>query len=442
MNPDLELREFIFEYINKYTNQVIDDGYKISLYEVAEKITPKIDKFIDDIKNEIQKNTLMRENKITKEDLINNNKLINSSNVNLLQDTSKTSSICIICYKNDKIGNWCPDSVNVGLPGSEEAVIHLSNELAKLNYKVDIYCSPEKGCEHSKLNSNPRWLDLLLYHERKNTNFYDLAILWRNTDLKYAKLRSKKAFCWLHDSIGHNLNVQSKFDYYLLLSEFHAKQFKEVSKQNYVIIGNGVNLEDFPLPSAEKIKNSIGYFSNYSRGLEILIMIWPDLKLKYPDASLHIYYGRETWGTMNDNHLKYICDKIQTLDGIHEYGMVSHKKLHEAMSTLSIWAYPCINESETFCITAIKAQLSGMIPVVNKIGALEETVLSQYSTNYKERNLNTNEDFISDYGSKLYDALDFQIDTSNDVNKLRSEYIEFAKKYEWRISCEKLNNII
>ncbi|GEM_PF-3203804 len=39
----------------------------------------------------------------------------------------------------------------------------------------------------------------------------------------------------------------------------------------------------------------------------------------------------------------------------------------------SLWTYPC-NRLETYCISAIKAQAAGAIPVVNRHSALNETV--------------------------------------------------------------------
>ena len=75
--------------------------------------------------------------------------------------------------------------------------------------------------------------------------------------------------------------------------------------------------------------------------------------------------------------------ELQTL-GVFEHGLVSHEELNRAYEKASFWTYPCI-APETFCITALRAQLAGAIPVIINGTALEETVRAGYRcTNSQE----------------------------------------------------------
>lgn len=45
-------------------------------------------------------------------------------------------------YGNAWFPNWGPSSLGKGLGGSEEVVIHLSRELARLGFWVEVYADP------------------------------------------------------------------------------------------------------------------------------------------------------------------------------------------------------------------------------------------------------------------------------------------------------------
>jgi glycosyltransferase involved in cell wall biosynthesis len=79
---------------------------------------------------------------------------------------------------------------------------------------------------------------------------------------------------------------------------------------------------------------------------------------------------------------------------ITDHGTLGHKDLIKLMKKSSVWAYPC-TFLETFCITGIKMQACGVLPVVHNIGALNETV----SFGRKSNSMN---EFVKD----LYETLD------------------------------------
>ena len=67
----------------------------------------------------------------------------------------------------------------------------------------------------------------------------------------------------------------------------------------------------------------------------------------------------------------------ESLD-VREHGLVSHEDLTRAFEKASFWTYPCI-APEVFCITGIRAQLAGAVPVIIQGSGLYETVPNGFS---------------------------------------------------------------
>jgi len=164
------------------------------------------------------------------------------------------------------------------------------------------------------------------------------------------------------------------------------------------------------------MKNSVGYFSSYDRGLECLLKMWPEVLKQLPEATLDIYYG---WDTFDKVHAKNpeqmrwrfkITQLINSLDNVTENGRVSHKELAVVMKEIKVWAYPT-EFTEIHCITALKAQEAGCIPVTTGCYALEETVQDNTYT-VKCEDIYTNVDKQREYVDNLVKAL-----KSNHVTK-------------------------
>jgi glycosyltransferase involved in cell wall biosynthesis len=117
--------------------------------------------------------------------------------------------------------------------------------------------------------------------------------------------------------------------------------------------------------------------------LEVLLDIWPRVKCEFPKATLDIYYG---WQSMSlrivspveELRLRTKVASLAFLD-VTEHGRVSHDALTRAFERSSFWTYPCTyTPIETFCITALRAQFAGAVPVVITGSALRETVRCGY----------------------------------------------------------------
>lgn len=339
--------------------------------------------------------------------------------------------IAIVGYADERVGKWDETDVSKGLPGSEECVVYGTIEMARIGHEVDIFMNPKT--EHKNMGVN--WYNISKLNLMLRKKKYDVAILWRRLDPNVLNGKCRKVLSWLHDSpynpSGYNF---PNFSGILILSKHHQEQYtqayKNYSKIPHVICGNGYVDMQFLDKNVAKNKYSVGYYSNYSRGLNILLKIWPKIREAYPEATLDIYYGREVWGACSREELdRIISDIIKLKDsGVIEHGMVGHQELAKGMMSNSIWAYPCTTATETFCITAVKCQAAGCIPVTTRIGALAETVSQDAFT---IDNITTWAD-VDRYRDLLLSVME-KVDTID-----RSKYITFAKQYNWEECVSKI----
>lgn len=363
------------------------------------------------------------------------------SNESVFKNTLK---IAVLGYKVPLIGQWDPFDVTKGLPGSEECAVYGSQELANRGYEVTVYMDPPKDSIWTSPFSNPRWVPEDYWNDNSNKAKYDLLLMWRRFDVETGRRRSKIVFFWGHDSPpdlkpGQIFNPFPKFDGVCILTEHHRKQFSIWPGFNnipYIISGNGILLEHFNNPMNIRNPYSIGYFSNYSRGLIILILLWPMIKKEFPEATLDICYGRETWNTIHPDQLKFIINRIEAYKslGVTEHGKVGHIELAQIMQHTSVWCYPTSCLGETFCITAVKCQAAGCIPITTRVAALNETV----HPDAPHIDVIQSNDDITKYYNLVIKTLN-RIRDSNpeDIKIEREKYIEYGKQYTWTRCVDK-----
>lgn len=119
------------------------------------------------------------------------------------------------------------------------------------------------------------------------------------------------------------------------------------------------------------------YGSSYDRGLDALLLIWPDILKNFPDAQLDICYGWDMFDIVAANNperqqWKNVVCGLMNQKGITEHGRVGKEELKRIRSSCGIWAYPS-NFEEIHCITALECQNDGLVPVVMNLAALKET---------------------------------------------------------------------
>lgn len=334
--------------------------------------------------------------------------------------------VCFYGYAYNELGKWDYTTISKGIPGSEEATVYLTKEFVKAGHEVDVYFDPPEETQ-SKVHGN--WYSLKSYNSDK---FYDIFILIKGR-FRPKVIKSKLLYIWQHDIFTARDTFIKSITGILVLSNYHVNNY--IMEHNHLnhhlkVIGNGIDPEQFSKPNNSTNRFSIGYFSNYCRGLNYILELWPNIIHKYPKATLTIAYGRNMWYQDKDLYMNHIVSMIERYpDSIKEVGMLGHEELADTMRSISIWAYPLWTNTETFCITAIKAQASGMIPITNRIYGLEDTVHpdSYYIESYNVYKIK------DEFYSKLCDTINkITLLSEDELTIEREKYRSFALNWTWK----------
>ena len=280
-------------------------------------------------------------------------------------------TLAIICPHRWEF--WGPDSIATGIGGSEEAVIHLSRELAKLDqFHVEVYCYTKEA----QVRDGVHWYPTFEYDGTA-----DVAVYWRSPDgpIKTG-LKAQRSYLWLHDVPQRDAWIKDfdlLFDRVIVLSDYHRSLYNFVPEEMIWYSKNGLDV-----PAMVEPKNEPGriiYASCPTRGLKYLLKWWRYIRDAVPQATLDTYYG---WNAVALEHKKHNVvmehtyqeiERLKGQDGVCWHGRVGQSELHEAFARSQIWAYPTMFP-EISCITGMKAQALGAMPIAHAFAAVNETV--------------------------------------------------------------------
>ena len=309
------------------------------------------------------------------------------------------NEIAIFCGSSWE--EWSPANILTGLGGSEEAVVYISRELVKLGYKVTVFnncgesCGEYDGVEYKS------------YHAFNPKDKYNVVISWRGHDIR--NVDAKNRIVWLHDVPMPNMFTEESVKYIdkiIVLSQFHKSLLgSHVPKEKVFVSSNGINTADFINNGILRNPKRMIYTSSYDRGLEHLLRMWSEIRQEVPDAEIHIFYGWDVYDKMvkqgaRDPKFKQMLSVMMVQDGIFEHGRIGHKALVKELQKSGIWSYPSHFE-EISCISAMKAQAAGCIPVCTDYAALDETV--KYG--FKVKGSMNSEETRNNYKVKLIEVL-------------------------------------
>lgn len=333
----------------------------------------------------------------------------------------------VIMTGDTAIDEWGPWSLKEGIGGSEEAVIRLAPKLAKLGYKVVVYAKPGPNTGLDK--DGVMWRN---YWEWNPDDKFDIFVAWRAPFIFEKKIKARKKYLWLHDVMEpgeFGANRIANFDKCILLSKYHRSLFPMIPDDKVLMSGNGIDPETFEGIDVKRDTHKIFYGSSHVRGLAYLYRIWPDVKKAVPDATLDVYYGRGSYDAVhkgNPERMKWMDDminKAKNLEGVIDHGKVSQEEINAAIFRSGIWAYPC-PFPEIYCITAIKAQAGGAVPVASNFAALDETIQFGHKQAFKE--------FDDADLEKYKEALIWWLQHPEEQEKVRPEMQQWARSVSWQ----------
>jgi len=294
---------------------------------------------------------------------------------NLKKDRPQSKKVVAIYCGHDDTQAWGPESIKTGIGGSEEAVINISREFAKLGWTVEVYCN----CISEGNIDGVNWYRA---DAANNRDLVDLTILWRHPSLVYEAPKGLVTWLWNHDLQNgmepfYDEKTMGRIDKVMFLSDFHATTAPWVPDEKIMFTRNGVDPD--LMIKGDNDPYTVIYASSPDRGLDTLLSYWPEVIKAHPKAKLKVFYGFNKWFDLrykNDRKMmewkENLLDIMEKTPSITYYGSVGQDVLASHIASAGVWAYPT-QFGEISCITAMKMQCGGAIPVTSNYAALNET---------------------------------------------------------------------
>jgi tetratricopeptide (TPR) repeat protein len=142
-------------------------------------------------------------------------------------------------FGNSHFETWGPSSLSKGIGGSETAVLELSDEWARLGYKVTVFCDcGEEEGEHNGVKFVP-------YYKMNWQDEFNILIVWRNPFLLDQEINAKKLYFDAHDVCSQtdwNETKMEKITKVFFKSKFHRRNIPDLPDSKAVIISNGIRI--------------------------------------------------------------------------------------------------------------------------------------------------------------------------------------------------------
>jgi hypothetical protein len=345
-----------------------------------------------------------------------------------------------VIHANGGFTNWTGKDIETkGVGGSETWVIEIAKYVQKHGFfNVIVFCN----CSQNEEYNGVQYRNLNEYNSFILDNNIHTCIISRYPEYLPVSYRGNisNVYLILHDLIpsGEVIIRDSKLKNILCLSEWHCDNFKSMFKtlEDLVIpFGYGIDTNLFKKYN-EKQKHKFIYSSFPHRGLLHLLQMWPRIKERYTDSTLHIHSDIDgNWvNSVRPEEMMKIKEILPKLDGIVYEGWTDKKKLAENWSTADVWFYPC-TFLETFCLTALESAISKTLVVTSDLGALQNTVKDRgivikgdaHTEEWQNKALNC-----------LFSILEDPVKKNNYINK----NYEWAKNLSWENRTNDLLNII
>ncbi len=278
----------------------------------------------------------------------------------------------LVYYCGNTAQKWSGETFKTeGVGGSEEAVIHLAEEWAKLGWNVTVY----NNCGHKEVKSGgvtykPFWE--FNYRDRQ-----DVVIVWRTPKVLDAMINAEKIYVDLHDVTPSGEFTQERLEKVtkvLVKTRFHRSLYPNIPDNKIAVIGNG--FQSYQTPE-KKDPYLIINTSSPDRSLDVLPELFARVKKQVPRAKLAWAYGWDLFKSSRATDLKMMAwmeDTIKSMNrvGIKQLGRLSQEEVGKLYQRASILAYPT-EFAEIDCISVKKAQAARCMPITTDFGALAES---------------------------------------------------------------------
>jgi len=297
--------------------------------------------------------------------------------------TQEIHSFFDIVYICGFIGiKWSPNDLDLG--GSEQAVVELTTRFAKFK-NVAVYGNIKEDCIYngvhyysmSKFDYNMIYKNVILWRDIGLMAYSEFNVKAENVILDLHDNMKLSPFKDIHKRILKNINTiafKSKYHLTEYLNELNINDKETIEKllKNMVVIQNGVHDDFFKYSLVEHKKNPLRfcYCSCYSRGLiHILAFIWCKIVEAFPDAELHIYYGRDF---CNDDYKKILTELLGNSKNVMDHGRRKREDIIKEKLISQYQLYISDSELEIDCISIKESIKLNCIPLISNFGVFEE----------------------------------------------------------------------
>lgn len=297
---------------------------------------------------------------------------VNLRNKHFPKTDSSGKEVVFMCGYTER--EWNPDSLKEGIGGSEEAVIHLSRELADRGYDVTVY----NNCGHETKEFNGvTYKPFYTFNYRDKT---DTVILWRHPKLADYDINCSKLILDLHDVLSESELTEKrveKIDSIFVKSKFHRSLFPNIADEKFVIVPNGIDWKSLQLKEKRDPMLLINT-SSPDRSLASFIRCFKRIKEQVPEVKAKWAYGWGVFDVVHKDNKEIMEWKEKQIQGMKDAGIenldrISHKEIAKLNNQAGVFFYPT-EFAEIDCISARKAQASGCLVVSSDFAALNETV--------------------------------------------------------------------
>ncbi len=295
-------------------------------------------------------------------------------NTEYLKRTSSGRDLVFYC--GDTPHQWNPELFKrKGFGGSEEAVLYVTRELAKLGWHVTVY----NNCGHKPIveagvTYRPFW-------EFNPRDKQDVVVVWRASKPLDWNINAEKIFVELQDATDERpftkRDRMARVTRVFVRSPFHRSLYPHLPDHKMAVIPNGI---DFSLLDGDERKEPYLLINTSSadRSMSVLPKLFSEIKRRVPQARLQWAYGWELFEAVNarrPDRLEWMRRTRREMDeaGIETLGHLSQAEVGRLYQRGAIFAYPT-TYLETDCISVKKAQACGCVPVTTDVGALATSV--------------------------------------------------------------------
>ena len=268
-----------------------------------------------------------------------------------------------------------------GVGGVETAYVELADKLSELGHKVFLFCTTSEMHTYN----NVKYIPFEEYS--KYSSFTPDIIITSRWLESFDLMESSKKILWLQDAspMGRIYNFE-KIDKVIVSSEWHKNYLTiitggRIPVDKLSIISLGVNKQLFT-KDIIRDKNKVLYSSNPNRGLEVLADMWGEITERIPQIKLDVLYGwdglktwqgDDEWKKQVEMEHQAILEKFRPYKNVTFVGRLIKEELSKEMLSASLLVYPN-TVAETFCLTALEAQVAGMVVITSNFGALQNVV--------------------------------------------------------------------